>query len=250
MRAAFRHYLAGVSLLGLTLLGAVSVPGQMLPPRPGPRDFIVDEANLIEAQDSEQIKTICDQLLTERRVPIVVVTVPSLAKYGAMDIESYALAMFNTWGIGSKDYNYGILLLVSLGDRKARIELGAAYAGSKDETAQMIMQDIMMPSFKRGDYSTGILQGVQALDSMARGLPVRAPGQWWHFWAFLGAIALGIGVAISLILSGRKGWGWGLLAFIFVVIIGVLLAAARGGGGGGSAFGGGRGGGGGATGSW
>jgi uncharacterized protein len=242
-----------VFLLLLGVGAVTSLPAQTFPEQPGPRDFVLDEANLIGAQDRQQIRNICDRLLTERRVPIVVVTISSLAQYGASDIEAYARALFDHWGIGYQDYNHAILLLVSQSDRKARIELGAAWAHRKDETARMIMQEIIIPDFKRGNYSTGILQGVQALDQMARELPVRVPGPWWQPWLFWGSIILGIAVAISLIRSGYKGWGWALLFLIITIIVYVLFAALRSAGERGSgagAFGGGFGGGGGATGSW
>ncbi|HKW32732.1 MAG TPA: TPM domain-containing protein [Candidatus Acidoferrum sp.] len=113
-----------------------------------------------------------------------------------------------TGGIGSQAHNYGVLLLVSVGDRKARIELGAAWAGTKDDTTLMIMQDIMVPNFKKGDYSSGILQGVEALDTMARGNTVRKPVSRAPWLMVLGLIALGVGVGVSLIRSGHAGWGW------------------------------------------
>lgn len=249
MRDTPLHGVIGVCLLALGLAATASLMAQTFPQRPGPRDFIVDEANLIAPQDRAEIKGICDRLLTEHRIPIVVVTINSLARYDASDIEAYTRAVFDRWGIGYKDYNFGILLLVSAGDRKARIELGADYMHRKDETATMIMQEIIIPNFKRGNYSEGILQGVRALDTMARGLPVKTPQPWWKPWVALGLLFLGVGVAISLIRSGNKGWGWALLAVIFAIVVGVLISAARGGSGGGS-FGGGGGGGGGATGSW
>jgi uncharacterized protein len=217
------------------------------PPRPG--DIILDEARLIEPRDQQQIRAICERLLSERQVPIVVVTISSLADYDASDIETYARALFDHWGIGSKDLNWGILLLVSLGNRKARIELGADYAHGKDETARMIMQEIIIPNFKKSDYSEGIFQGVQALDTMARGLRVSVPRPWWHPWAVLGGFVLALGAAISLIRSGNKGWGYALLAAIFF-ILGVIFVMALRGRGRSGAFGGGFGGGGGATGSW
>ena len=250
MRRVRRQGLVSVCLLALGFAAVASLMAQTFPQRPGPRDFVLDEASLIQSQDAQQIKTVCDRLLREERIPIIVVTIPSLAKYNATDIESYARALFDNWGIGSQTRNYGILLLISLGDRKARIELGAAWAHTKDDTAQMIMSDIIIPNFKKGNYSAGTLQGVQALETMARGQFVRKPVPWWQPLVFWGLLALGIGVAISLIRSGNKGWGWGLLALIFAIIVGLLLSAARGGGRGGGSFGGGSGGGGGATGSW
>ena len=249
-----------VALLLLPL--TASAPAQMFPTRPMEGEFIIDEAGLIQPADREQIKRISAALLKERGNPIIVVTIPSLAKYGAFDVESYALGMFNAWGIGTRAQSKGILLLVAVEDRKARIELGQGYAHAKDDVAQEIMQDVIVPSFKQGNYSAGILQGVEELDQMARGQR-GGTGPAWQPWLFLGLLVLGTGVAISLIASGKKGWGWGLLAFIVALVVGMLLSGGSdryrsrsssggwgGGGAGGSSFGGGRGGGGGATGSW
>lgn len=123
-----------------------------------------------------------------------------MAKYGAWDIESYALNMFNYWGIGTRVNSEGILLLVSSGDRKARIELGEGYAHQKDDLAREIMQEVIIPKFKNQEYSAGIREGVQALDKLARGMPVKT-APWWHGALFVGLVVLGIGAAISLIRS-------------------------------------------------
>jgi uncharacterized protein len=215
-----------------------------------PAHFIADEAGLINESDQQRIRAICENLLKEQGIPIMVVTLRSLSDYGArgITIEGYARSLFDTWGIGSQTRNYGILLLVSIRDRKARIELGAGWAHANDADAERIMQEIIIPNFKAGNFSAGILQGVQALDSLARGMGVKIPRPWWQPVLILGLLALGIGTSISLIRSGRKGWGWGLLAFLAAVVVGIFYAAFRGRGG--STYGGGSGGGGGATGSW
>ena len=70
--------------------------------------------------------------MTDKAIPIIIVTIESMAKHGGagMRIETFATLLFNQWQIGhaklgDQDWNTGILLLVSKGDRKARIELGA-----------------------------------------------------------------------------------------------------------------------------
>ncbi|MGH9602835.1 MAG: TPM domain-containing protein [Terriglobales bacterium] len=229
------------ALLSLTA-GAAA---QMFPTRPMEGEFIIDEANLVQSADREQIKQISAALLRERGNPIIVVTIPSLAKYGGSDIDSYALGMFNAWGIGTRAQSKGILLLVAVEDRKARIELGEGYAHTQDTLATEIMQELIVPRFKNQEYSAGIRDGVQALDKLARGLPVQT-APWWYAAVFWGLIVLGILAAISLIRNGRSGWGWLLLTFIFFFIVGIFVFGGKGG----TSFGGGRGGGGGATGSW
>ena len=251
-------------LLAAVLLSSAAFAQELTyPPKPAERGFIVDEAGLLSPGDVAKIKEICDKLLTDKKVPIIVVTIPSMAKYGAAgwDIVTYAQNLFNNWGIGFKEWNYGILLVVSAGDRKARIELGREWNYTKDAECQQIMGNMILPAFKAGDFSGGILAGVKALDAIARGLkspaPARPPVPWWHYAIGAGLIVLLVSTVVSLIQRGSSGWGWLLWAAIFGIIGYILYSiltsssrGGRGGGFGGGSFGGGFSGGGGASGSW
>jgi len=253
----------------LALCAALAIPGaaawgqfiQLEPP--GQRDFILDKADLITPEHEQQIRAICDKLLTERAIPIVVVTIESMAQYGAPNIriETFATVLFNQWGIGYKEvqgteWNTGILFLVSSGDRTARIELGATWGHEHDKVAKRIMDDYIIPSFKRGQFSEGIVLGVESLDKMARGLTLpRKPVPWWHFALLLGGIGLAIFTIVSLIRRGASGWAWIFWGVVFgilgYILYSMLTSSSRSGGGfSGGSFGGGFSGGGGATGSW
>jgi len=231
---------------------------------PGDREFVLDLGRLIAPEDVEQIRGIGDQLLTDTAIPIIVVTINSMSDHGsgAWRIETFARVLFDQWGIGyeqinNQPWNRGILLLVSRNDRKARIELGSDWAGEFDPVCRDIMDGQIIPNFKQGKYSEGIVAGVVALDKMARGLelpqPVRPP---WFWPAIIGFIGLAIFTVVSLIRRGASGWAWLFWAAVFgilgFILINALRASASGGGGGfgGGSFGGGFGGGGGATGSW
>jgi hypothetical protein len=80
-------------------------------------------------------------------------------------IEEFARRWFNSWGIGTLNApsgaraNRGMLLLVSVGDRKARIELGADWGRGANGYSQSVMAASIIPAFKRGDYSGGIAAG-------------------------------------------------------------------------------------------
>src|SRR5579862_7826177 len=139
------------------------------PAKPGPRDFILDEAKLLSAEDNAAVKALCEEALTKKRAPIIVVTLPSLADYGARGwpIDRYAMNLMSEWGVGWEDWNYGMLLLISKGDRKARIELGGNWARKKDDEARRIMSERIIPKFKQGDYSKVIVEGVQGLHDLA-----------------------------------------------------------------------------------
>lgn len=230
---------------------------------PGERAFVQDLAQMVAPEDVTAIREIGDKLLTDQAIPIIVVTIDSMSAYGGGNwrIETFARVLFDQWGIGHEEidgqpWNRGILLLVSKNDRKARIELGADWAGEYDATCREIMDGQIVPNFKQGKFSEGILAGVQALDKMARGLEMPQPVRPVWFWpVVLGGIALAVFSAVSLFRSGASGWAWLLWAAVFgilgFILISSLRASASGGGGfGGGSFGGGFGGGGGATGSW
>jgi uncharacterized protein len=245
--------------------------------RPGPRDFIVDKAELLAPADETKIRAICDKLLTDKATPIIVVTIDSMAPYvgEGMRVETFAMLLFNQWQIGQaklngQSWNTGVLLLISKHDRKARIELGGYWRHDQDALAESIMGEQIIPRFKQGDYAGGILAGVESLDKMARGLklpttatsvsPSSQSAGWMPYVLMAGAIVLVIFTAVSLARSGSSGWAWLLWGALFAGL-GYFLyqmfnqhdsdgGGWSGGDFGGGSFGGGFSGGGGATGSW
>lgn len=235
--------------LALALLTAPA-SGIRFPDKPPSQDYFVDGANLIQPAQRQTINGIAGNLLREHDVPIFVVTIGSLSAMDAAgsSIEAYATALFNHWGIGSQQRNFGVLLLVSLGDRKARIELGAGWGREHDAQAANIMQSLIIPAFKRGDYSIGIADGVRGLDAMVRGMNLPKPTAPWWYWpaVILGAIGI-VAAIVNLFRTGHKGWAWALIAAVAALLFFMLRNA---GSGSGAGFGGGSSGGGGATGSW
>ncbi len=240
------------------------------PARPGDREFIVDEAGLLQPEAAAEIRRLANEALTKKKAPIVVVTIKSLADYGAAGwaIERYAMNLFSEWGIGWQDWNHGMLLLVSTGDRKARIEMGAGWGHQKDGDAQRLMNELIVPNFKRGDFGRGILEGVKGLQALAMGLSPqrgaardRACGQMSGLgWPIVLVIAVAV---LGSMFRGRSGYGggcsplgMGCLGGLLGSMLGNLFSGGSSWGDsggsdwGGGSFGGGSSGGGGATGSW
>ncbi len=260
-----RYLIAGLAVIAWTLLftppaSAIKINLE----RPGEREFVRDQAQMLDAATVAQIKTIADKLLTDKATPILVVTIESMASCGApgLRIETFATLLFDQWGIGVADlngepWNTGILLLISKGDRRARIELGRGWGRREDRLCKQIMDEQITHHFKQQKFSQGILAGVQSLVRMARklSLPIK-PIPASHYLLFYGGIALAIFTAVSLVRKGASGWAWATWAAIFGVLGIILYTLAQntgsGGGGGysGGSFGGGSSGGGGATGSW
>ena len=243
--------------------------------RPGDREFVRDNAGLLSASDQLEIQTLCGKLLTDKATPIIVITIDRMQDHGGegMRIETFSRLLFDQWQIGPAElngqvWNTGILLLVSQGDRKARIELGAGWHRDKDQLCKQIMDEQIIPRFKSQDFSGGIKAGVIALDAMARELqmpasvtgagspPPRTSGVAWMGLAMIGLLAFTI---VSLVRRGSGGWAWLLWGGVFSLLGYILYQMATnsggrggtsGGGFSGGSFGGGHSGGGGASGSW
>ncbi|MBI5848936.1 MAG: TPM domain-containing protein [Nitrospirae bacterium] len=92
---------------------------------------------------------------------IAVLTVSSLE---GQSIEEYAEAVFREWKLGQKGKDNGILVVVALKDRRMRIEVGYGLEGTlTDLMAGRIIQNIITPKFKTGDYDGGVEAGVGAI---------------------------------------------------------------------------------------
>lgn len=225
----------GPILLILLCVAACPVEaGRLTLDRPGEREFIRDTAGLLSPGEARQLHQRCDTLLRDEGVPLFVVTVESMAAHGGADmtIESFARTLFDQWGDShpinhGPDWTRGILLVVSMGDRSTRIELGRTWAGTKDTAARRIMDEHLLPAFRVGNYDAGIVAGVNALDKMARGeaVPVLpTPLDVYLLWSiFAGMVIL---TAVSLFRSGSSGWAWAFWGVILVSVGMVLFRLA------------------------
>lgn len=92
----------------------------------------------------------------------VVVIVPEL---GGEDIDDFATRLFTQWGIGKKDKDNGVLVLISVGDRKAVIRTGYGAEGVlPDVIASNIIRHDMAPHFRNGDYDGGVLAALATMN--------------------------------------------------------------------------------------
>src|ERR1039457_927841 len=86
-----------------------------------PTGYVNDFAHVLDQNTSAQITDTCRQIDEKAHAQITLVTINSL---DGSDVESYAVALFKKWGIGSKSTNRGVLILYAIRDHRARIEVG------------------------------------------------------------------------------------------------------------------------------
>lgn len=148
----------------LLLLLAVASSAQVIAPT---GQWVTDRAGLLS---QGEIRSLSAQLAGHEQnssTQIVVVILPDL---GGRDIASYAFELGDEWGVGQKGVDNGIVILVSVGDRKVFIATGYGVEASvPDVIAGRIIREIITPNFRQGRYYDGLQSAVDALIEATRG---------------------------------------------------------------------------------
>lgn len=248
-----------------------SVFAQNIEKRPVPPRAVNDFGNMLEPFQEQALEQKLDAYNDSTSSAIVIITVPNLNGY---DIAEVSLKYLRDWGIGTKEKNNGVVILVSKDDKKARIETGYGMEGVlPDITAKEIIDDKLVPSFKQDDYYGGFNNTVDAIIQAAAGEykanPSADKGGGPSFKTILILAVLFI-IILSFFRGGGGGGSYmsrrGSTSGLPWFILGNMLGGGRGGGGFGGGgfggggfggggggfggFGGGGGGGGGASGGW
>lgn len=132
---------------------------------PSPRGYINDFANLITPEDFQKLNALAIALEQETTAEIVVVTLKSTEPY---DIQDYSVRLWDEWKIGKAGKDNGILLLVAIEDKKVWITTGYRLEGAiPDAEASKIYRNIIVPYFKKEEFSKGVVAGSIALVDLA-----------------------------------------------------------------------------------
>ncbi len=152
-------WLTTAALLAAPSLAALEVP--YLTGR------VNDYAGLLSAEQRENLEVFLAELERATSAQVAVLTIPSLE--GEV-LEDYSLRVAQTWQLGQRDRNNGVLFLVATGDRRMRLEVGYGLEGTlPDATCRRILDGIVRPRFRAGDFPGGIEAGVKAVAGVIRG---------------------------------------------------------------------------------
>jgi len=222
----------------ITLLTSVSFAAEKYP---APRGAVNDFANVIDPADAARMEALAREVLQKTGTAVVVATVDTVGENG--DYNLYANGLYQAWGIGRKGEDKGVLIFLTVKERKIRIETGYGVEGIlPDGLVGEILDKYVIPLLKEGNYGQALYNGMYACSVyIAKDAGVQLSGSPAPYRTRARAENKGInifGIIIFLIVAalllgtrtGRSMLPWLLLLF---------LSGGRGGGGG---FGGGFGG--------
>jgi uncharacterized protein len=156
--------LATVVLLITPLIGLGAQTGPSIPRLTG---RVVDQAGMISASAERQITSTLEALERSDSTQIAVLTVNSLE---GESIEGFGIRVAEAWQIGTADQDNGAILIVSKADKKIRIEVGYGLEGNlTDLMSGRIIDNIISPAFKSGDFDAGFLNAVTAMTGVVQG---------------------------------------------------------------------------------
>ncbi|MDA3810548.1 MAG: TPM domain-containing protein [Spirochaetaceae bacterium] len=149
-----------IFLLFITIL-TFSLSAQKIPQLKG---HVNDYAGVLSSSEENKINVILSNLEDSTSAQIVLLTVKDLQGY---TIESFSLKTAEEWGLGQKDRDNGLLLLLAMDEKKVRIEVGYGLEGDiTDLKSGYIIRNIILPEFRKGNFDTGLINGVTAINGI------------------------------------------------------------------------------------
>lgn len=188
-----------------------------------PEGFVNDFAGLLNQEEKIAIETKLDSFEKESSNEIAIVTIASLE---GDSIENFAVKLFEEWGIGKKDKDNGVLVLIAKEDRQMRIEVGYGLEGSlTDAQSYWIIKNVMTPAFVSDDFYSGIDGAVDSIIQAVKGEYVPSEDASdsgfdnvnWFFLIFVLPIWL-----TSILARSKSWWLGGVIGAIIGFVIGLI----------------------------
>lgn len=229
-------------LAGVLSLWGVAALAQDVLPVPALSGRVMDQTGTLDAGQTAALDAKLAALEARKGSQAVILMVPTTQPE---DIASYANRVANSWKIGRRDVGDGILVIVAKDDRRLRIEVAKTLEGAiPDLAAKRIIDEVITPGFKRGDFAGGLQAGVDQIAALVAGEALPAPtsdsGAGLHVfdsidWSgllVLVVFAVPILGGILRSMLGRKlgalatAAGVGVLAYLIVAVLWIAAVAA------------------------
>ena len=150
-----KKLIAGLLLI-LLILPLACTAVSAATPSPTAAFYVNDKAGVLSDAQEKSMVSAAEQLAKQTGAQVVVLTVTTL---DGKDITEYALEIARAWGIGDKEKNNGVLILLSTGDREVRVEVGYGLEGClPDGKTGRLIDDYAIPYYAQNDFATGTEQ--------------------------------------------------------------------------------------------
>jgi len=142
----------------MILLLSITAIAQPISELQKPTNYVSDYAEIFSPQEKQEIESLIIRTEKNTTAEIAIVTVKSLER---MTEDQYAVELFEKWGIGKKDKDNGLLILIAPNERKYRIEVGYGLEGTiTDLRAGIIARENFVENFQQEKYGTGIYESL------------------------------------------------------------------------------------------
>lgn len=194
---------------------------------PTPSGYLTDTAQLLSAEERTALETTLTNFKQQTGNEIAIVAIPSLE---GEPVEDYAVKLFEQWGIGQKEKDNGLLILVAKEDRAVRIEVGYGLEGAiNDAKAGRIIRDIMAPAFQEGKYAAGLQGAIDAITGELKGEPAQvdtAPSAGNKInGQFIYVLIIFVIYLSSFLARSKHWWPGGVIGGIGGAILGGMLGS-------------------------
>lgn len=164
---------AGAWLLGLWLALPAWVHAQTLQPVPALTARVLDQAQVLSPADRQSLEAQLQAFEQKQGTQMVVVLLPTTQPENIAD---YTQRLGEAWKIGRREVGDGLLFVVAVQDRRMRIAPAKALEGAiPDVLAKRILDQVVAPAFKRGDYAGGVRAGLMQLQARIEGEALPLP---------------------------------------------------------------------------
>lgn len=146
-----------VAILFLLLAGVAGGLSAQIPYKP--TGFVNDFAGVIDPESAQLMEQISRAIEEKTGAQVAVVTVDSISPYPT--IEEFSIELAQSWGIGRKGKDNGILIVLTMKERKVRIEVGYGLEGAiPDSVAGRILDERVIPALRQQQWGKGLLEGL------------------------------------------------------------------------------------------
>ena len=220
------------------------VAGQDLVNVPQISGYVTDQTGTLNGQEIQTLENKLQNLQEVKGGQIIVMVIQSTYPE---EIEQFGIRVADTLKIGREGIDDGVILIVAKEDRRVRIEVGYGLEGAiPDAYAKRIIEQIIIPDFRDGQYYSGITHGIDAIISLIEGeeLPLPESGRGYEssekqfpvFFIFILIMVVGLPILKAILGNKTKtkagkaiiflitfGLGWLIANFFIGMILGVFL---------------------------